>query len=193
MNERVKIEGFVTAWQEDEHGNREIVIPRTQNHFVDQGLRGLLSYILGSAFGAGTYKIYYAWSQSFQIYLGIDTTTSTAHNLTALINPIGTTPGTAPNITSGDGRSNPATGTWKAGWIAQWNPGTVSGTVGELALYLRPFTVITNEWFEVTPSTAYKDRLMVSRLSVADSDFSAVTIDTSKSFVAHWEIQISFA
>jgi hypothetical protein len=170
MNERVKIEGFVSIWEVGADGKKTILVDHKPNHFVDQGLKGLLSAML-CAFVSDTSKTVRAWSYDFATYLGKDTVTPTTHNLTALADPIGTAPGTAPNA-------------------AQWNPGTVSGTVSELALYLRPFTAITASWSQ---STTYDfPRAMISRLSVADGDFTGVAIDISKSFVVHWEIQISF-
>lgn len=190
MNDRVEIKGIVTAWQEDEDGNREIVIDHKENSFVDQGLKMLLSYLLGDNVRNDTTTYYKAQSWAFKIYLGSDTTTSTTHNLTALASPIGTAPGTAPNITSGEDRSNPSTGVWKAGWIGQWNPGTVTGTVGELALYFNAFSTITANWAGYGGNG--EPSVMISRLCKADSDFTQVTIDSSKSFVVHWELQVSF-
>jgi hypothetical protein len=189
MNERVKIEGFVTISQKDENGREEILAERKENHFVDTGLRGLLSYLLGN-----DYYNQNAWCKStpgnlyWRSYLGLDTVTPTTHNLTALVNPIGTAPGTAPGTIAGEDRSSPATGVWKMGLISIWSPGTVSGTVGELALYMAPFNSITAGWTDHDNTIS-----MISRLSVADGDFAGVVIDTSKSFVVHWEIQISFS
>lgn len=180
--DELKLTGKVSIWQ-GEGEDKEVKVDRAKNKWVDAGLRGLLSMLLMSRYNV------YAWAYEFQIYLGQDTTTATTHNLTALVDPIGAAPGTAPDTTSGEDRTNPATGTWHTAYIAIWDAGSVSGTVGEVALYLRPFTNITAEWVETLQT---KTRQMVSRCSVADGDFTSFSIDTSKSLTVYWEVQISY-
>jgi len=184
--DRIKIEGRVTVWQEDEKGNRIYLVKNARNHFVDAGLKGLVSALIGSKFSQ------YAWSYppAPRIYLGTDTTTTTTHGMTALASPIGTAPGTPPDSLSGANITNPSTGEWKTSFTAVWLAGSISGTVGEMALYLRPFNNLTPGWSE---GGVTKPEAMVSRLSVADGDFTAFTIDTSKSLTVEWELVITYA
>jgi hypothetical protein len=189
--DELKLKGRVTIYQ-GEGDEKEVIVNKAKNKWVDQGLKGLLSYLLGSFVRVNSGRAIYCWAYDFKTYLGRNTTTTTTHNLTALIDPIGSAPGTAPNRVSGKDRTNPATGTWHTAYIAVWDAGTVSGTVGEVALYLRPFTNITAQWI-LGPTNDYTFPLaMVSRCSVADGDFSPFTIDPSKSLTVYWEVQISY-
>jgi len=184
--DKVVIKGIVTVYQEDpETGERIYLVKDKENHWVDAGLKGLVSALIGKKIDQSK-----VWSEDFKMYLGTDTDTTTTHNLTALVSPIGSAPGTPPDHTSGCDISNPSTGVWETCFIAIWYAGSVSGTVGELALYLRAFDNLTPGWSE---SYSDKSLVMVSRLSVADGDFSAFTIDTSKSLTVEWKIRIEFA
>lgn len=184
--DELSLKGRVSIWQgEDE--DKEVKVDRAKNKWVDAGLKGLLSALIGSVFrGYDPYS--YAWARDFKIYIGQDTVTTTTHNLTALVDPIGSTPGTAPNSTSGEDRTNPATGEWHTAYIAIWDADSVSGTVGEVALYLRAFNNLTAGW----SSGSYLPLVMVSRCSVADGDFTQFSIDTSKSLTVYWEVMISY-
>ena len=187
--DKVVIKGIVTVYQEDpKTGERIYLVKDKENHWVDAGLKGLVSALIGDHVESGYVK---AWSYSPKIYLGTDTDTATGHNTTALVSPIGSAPGTPPDHTDGCDLSNPSTGVWEVCYIAIWYAGSVSGTVGEMALYLRPFTNLTPLW-SVDGSATF-DEAMVSRLSVADGDFSAFAIDTSKSLTVEWKIRIEFA
>lgn len=181
--DELSLKGRVSIWQ-GEGEEKEVKVERAKNKWVDAGLKGLLSALIGCRVTYCTF-----WANGFQMYLGQDTTTATAHNLTALVNPIGAAPGTAPNSTSGEDRSNPATGQWHTAFISIWDAGTVSGTVGEVGLYLRAFFDLTAGWIR----TSYTFPLaMISRCSVADGDFSPFSIDTSKSLTVYWEVYISY-
>lgn len=183
MADKLKIKGKVTIWQ-GEGEDKKIIVKEAPNKWVDQGLKGLLSALLCKTIGSPSYM----WTYQWKMYLGQDTTTATSHNLTALTDPIGSAPGTEPNTTYGENISNPATGEWKTAFVAIWNAGTVSGTVGEVALYLRAFDNMTAEW---TGSRTYP-RVMVSRIASADGSFSPFTIDTSKSLTVYWEVVMTF-
>ena len=108
--------------------------------------------------------------------------------MTALVSPIGTPPGTAPN--SKDGYlSNPSAGVWRVVYSATWDAGAISGTIGEAALYLTTvayFSFGDNDWF-----CNESDGRMVSRLASADGAFSAFVIDDTKPLTAIWTIELS--
>jgi hypothetical protein len=75
-------------------------------------------------------------------------------------------------------------------YLATWNAGAISGTVGEIALYLRALDNATFQWQasgNLQPSV-----VMASRLSSADLDFSSFVIDTTKPLTVEWKVQFSF-
>jgi len=187
----VVIKGLVTIWQEDpKTGERIYYVKNAENHWVDAGLKGLVSALMCYRYGFTSYSNPgYAWAYDFKIYLGTDTTQATYHNMTALASPIGTAPGTPPNHTDGADITNPATGQWKTSFIAIWYSGTLPAvSVGEAALYLGAFNNLTPGW----TGSATMPNVMVSRLSVADGDFTAFPIDVSKSLTVQWDIITQF-
>jgi len=186
----VVIKGLVTIWQEDpKTGERKYLVKNAENHWVDAGLKGLVSALIGGRVYASP-GTYYGWVNNFKIYLGTDTAQPTYHNMTALVSPIGTAPGTPPDHTDGADITNPATGQWKTSYIAIWYAGTLPAvSVGEVALYLKPFDNLTPRWDENALS---KSQVMVSRLSVADGNFTAFPIDVSKSLTVQWDILAEF-
>ena len=107
--------------------------------------------------------------------------------MTQLVSPIGAAPGTEPSSKSG-ALTNPSPGVWRIVYTATWDAGTVSGTVGEVALYL---TTVSSFIFGDSGWYCDGGKNMVSRLSVADGAFSAFTIDTNKPFTVTWTIEIS--
>lgn len=178
--EEINMEGRVTI----RNGDR-LICKNAKNHFVDAGLKGIISTIISSQ-ATGAIPI---WSNTWHIYLGQDTTTPTTTTMTELMSPIGAAPGTAPNnktITSiHDGTPD---GDWYAIWQARWNPGSISGTVGEAALYMCASTRTNFGW---AASSGYGE-VMVSRLSAADTDFSSFIIDTGKVLAVDWKIRFYF-
>ncbi len=192
LSDSIAIKGYVTIWQ-GEGKEKKIICERKENHWVDQGIRGLISALLGRYFKA--YRLggrISFWCYSVKTYLGTDTVTATTHGMTELTSPIGAPPGTGPNSVSGEDRTNPSSGTWKTSIVAQWFAGTVSGTVGELGLYMRPFTDLTPNWLRSSGLYGYP-RVMVSRLSEADADFSSFVIVPTKSLTVQWDLEVSFA
>jgi len=199
LSDGIAIKGYVTIWQ-GEGKEKRLICRRKENHWVDNGIKGLISALIGyrvrlrqTSYPPSSRGIYY-WSYSPAMYLGTDTVTATTHAMTALTSPIGTPPGTAQNSFTGENRTNPVSGTWKTAMIAKWYAGTVSGTVGELALYLRPFTNLTPNWeIYIDNSSITFSRVMVSRLSEADTDFSSFVIDPAYSLTVQWDLEASFA
>jgi hypothetical protein len=182
----ILVEGLVTVRQ----GKK--VIARARNHWVDQGLRGLISQIIWSLWNNASSSLTYAypWYNSWKMYLGSDTATPTTTTMTALTAPIGTAPGTSPNSQSASVKDGSTDGIWSVTYLATWNAGTVSGTVGEIALYLRALDNAAFQWQasgNLQPSV-----VMASRLSSADLDFSSFVIDTTKPLTVEWKVQFSF-
>jgi len=181
-SDTVNLTGSVTIYQEDDEGNREYITEKNENHFTDAMLKGLTSYLCCSTVTATT-----CWAYDAFIVLGLDTVTPTYHNMTGLYMPIGSGVGTAPNFTSGDGIFE-KNGAFYVDFISTWNKETVSGRVGELGLYLRPFVNI-NAMGTGTQSTP---QAMCSRLAAADDTFTPFYIDSSKSLTVVWEVSIDY-
>lgn len=191
--DEIQVKGYVTIWQ-GEGKNKKLIVARAENSVVDAGLKGLVSALACTAltFYSGGYL--YSWSYTPKMYLGSDVATVTIHEMAALVAPIGNAPGTAPNTITGIDRTNPSSGVWRTSFIAVWYAGTVSGVVGELGLYLRPFTDFTAGWSRgVTTSNYSYPSSLVSRLSSANEDFSSFVIDPSKSVTVQWDVEVSFA
>jgi len=184
-SERIRIQGRVTISQGDGE-KKEIIIDRAHNKWVKGGLKGLLSHFVLSDWVSDRQRGLSA--NALSIYLGTDTTTATTHDLTTLKTPIGTSPGTDANTKTGEGLTTISDGHHRIAYTAIFNPGTVSGTVGEVALYLGMPQDLTKYGVVDASFT----QVMVSRCSVADGDFSSFVIDTSKSLVISWEVFIAY-
>jgi len=165
-----------------------------RNHFVGTALQ-VLTYILLT--NCSDYNPYSGdtWIQPlhpYAIYLGTDTSTKTTISMTALVSPIGSSPGTGPNSFSQSSSTQLLSNGSADTFTATWNAGTVSGTIGEMALYA---DVITSPC--TGGQSGYQMGIgtsgMISRLSVADGDFSAFTINTSYPLVIAWTVQFLFA
>ncbi|MFA5149211.1 MAG: hypothetical protein WC491_08825 [Candidatus Omnitrophota bacterium] len=180
----ITIKGYVTIRQAD-----KVLAKCVRNHFVNGGLKGLISTLIHKNIQGTT--TWYNWYSDWKIYIGSDVDTPTNVSQTALVTPIGAAPGTAPNINSASIKSGAVDGIWSIKYIATWNAGTVSGTLGEVALYMRApdksdfgWTVTSN----YTPST-----VMVSRLSSAGLDLSSFIIDEDVPLTVEWTVQLAFA
>lgn len=135
------------------------------------------------------------WSlmtNGYQMYLGTDIITPTAYDTTALTSPIGIAPGTAPNTTGGT-VTNPSTAVYRILFSATWVPYTVSGTVGEMALYLRLMapTIQGFGWQRIGSVT--ESLRLASRLAVADGSMSSFAINNASPLTMNWTIQFSYS
>ena len=176
----IKIQGFVDIQNGDTH-------IKAKNKFTQSLLKHIMNFI--SCANNTTYVNMALGTFSYNMYIGTDTTTPTAYNTTVLTSPIGTSPGTGPNILSGSS-TNPLTGIFKVIVTATWNAGTVTGTVGEMALYLNAFDTL--QGFGWNAQATQTGNRLACRLAVADGDFSAFTINPSNPLIISWTIQLSF-
>lgn len=185
ISDTVKIKGFV------EIKNGDTII-KAENKFVQTTLQLIINWLsmthVPTNWNVGSYGPTYIYN----MYIGTDITTATLFNTSALISPIGTAPGTAPNAKGGV-TSNPSNGVFRIIITATWNAGTVSGMVGEMALYLNLLSAPTNlkvyGWSDVVQPTS---AVLASRLAVADGAFSPFTINTANPLTITWTIQLSF-
>jgi hypothetical protein len=156
---------------EIENGNTKI---KGRNHWVGTGLETLAAFI-GTGSGAGVSTTTSNW----YILLGTNTTTPTSVTMSALVNPILIQPNF--KLTAGNyygGSTNAVT----IKYTAVWFPGTVSGTIGEIGLYL---TLSGGVYPAGNPG-------MVSRLSAADNSFTAFTVNTSNALNVVWYINLVY-
>jgi len=157
---------------EIENGDTKI---RGRNHWVGTGL-GTLAAFIGSTSGASVNTATSNW----YILLGLDTTTPTNVTMSTLVNPIRIGPNY--KYIQGNYYSGSTTAV-SVIYTSVWYPGSVSGTIGEIGLYLT-LTGVT---------TPVGNPGMVSRLSVADNSFTAFTINTSLSLSVAWNINLVYA
>jgi hypothetical protein len=183
---RIAVRGYVTIRQGD-----RILAERVRNHFVNAGLKGLISTLIFS-FVYGSGSTWGNWYNDWNVYIGSDVSTDTNTEHTALESPIGAAPGTAPNSKSASLKNGAADGIWAATYLATWNAGTVSGTLGELALYMAAPDKDVFGWI-IGTSSYYPAAVMVSRLSSKDTDFSSFIIDDTKPLTVEWTVQLAFA
>ena len=199
---RIKVEGVVRIDQPG--GGAEA----GTNHFVDLGLQGLLSILAhrhiegGRSSGAGSAPImrWFLPGSFFNMFIGTDQVTVTTTGMSALVAPIGVGSGTAPNSKTQSAKDGTADGIWETEYTSIWDPGTVAGTIGEAALFTRLPQELAWGWtkFENMIPSGVDDpfipaTVMVSRLSVADTDIAAFLIDTNLSLRIRWTVRLSFA
>jgi hypothetical protein len=156
-----------------ENGENKVI---GRNHWVGQGIETIGGYLVGGASNGA----------ASTIYIGSDTTTATTVSMTALVNPIGTAPGTAPNSFSSSYSTNiDSTVPGKATYSATWNTGTVSGTLGEVGLYVKGYGGLSGSSYATNPALA-------SRLSAADGSFTAFTINTAAALTVTWIVSFVY-
>jgi hypothetical protein len=157
-----------------------------RNHWVTLGLQTIGSYLANTGNMYGGSAIMNS-TPYYYIYLGSDTSTPTTVSMTALVSPIGTSPGTKPNNTSISGAYySSSTTPVVLTYIATWNAGTVSGTLGEVGLYLNINT-------GGLTGTLFSGSGLASRLSAADGSFTAFTINTSAALTVTWTVSLVYA
>lgn len=192
LGDSIKITGDV------EIRNGDTII-KAKNKFVQTLLQHLTNIFSNNLLyaGGGGYSSD-GWTgplNNQNIYIGADTTTPTDYNTTALILPIGTVPGTAPNTIIGS-TSNPSNGVFRMTITATWIAGAVSGTVGEMALYLRLYPAGNLKPFgwSIVFGSPYSPAsvILVSRLAAADGAFSPFAINTANPLAITWTIGVSF-
>jgi len=212
FNREVKLRPFVLSstlrkirgkWRDGKYTGRIVITGSVEitngpkhagpyrNHFVNNALYALgyiiMTYIPSGNAAIGTFAPLYPNT----MYLGTNTAITTFPTMVGLVAPIGTPPGTGPHSFSSSYGS--ITNGYQVVYSATWNAGTVSGTIGEMALY----GTFTQTYYTGSLSSSINGwgthTGMLSRLSVADGDFSAFTINTSYPLVVVWTVQFLFA
>ena len=148
-----------------------------RNHWVGQGLETIGGYLVG---GAGN-------GAASNIYIGSDTIVPTTVSMTGLIVPIGSAPGTGPNTFNASYSINisstiPAT----VVYTAVWNPGTVSGTLGEVGLYLHGYGGLSGSTYATNPGLA-------ARIAVADGTLTPFVINPIDALTISWFVYFAYS
>jgi hypothetical protein len=163
------------------------------NHIVNDGLEGILRHITwtmeqGSGSRAGA-------SASFVIGFGSDTVTPTTATGTILVTPVSY----KPDSTSVVGVSKETEGQFRAVWRAIWNANHFgeNKTLGEIGLHLNAVkpsqeTDPPTKYSSYNPAN-YFDGDLISRVSVADGDFSTYTVDYTKPLTIEYWIRMTMS
>lgn len=185
MNDCINLGGQVTIYQEDDDGNRTYICKNKQNHFTNAMIKGMCSFLLGSYLYTSFGGVTYTCNTNPKMYLGTDLLTPTNASVTELISKINVAP-TITNVENlqmdNDNFNYKITSTWQHG--------SISGTIGELGLYLNPFTDVNINWYR-SGSYTYPVALC-ARYAVADGNMESFEIDTSKSLVIQWNIGVNY-
>lgn len=155
-----------------------------KNKLTKNLMLSLANYFSGNVVqdNYGTLNRDYTNPASIWMYLGTNTNTPTDNTTTALSNPIGG-PTKCTQIYSSAWSSGNA---YYVQWIGIFKPGTVSGTVGELGLYLWGKCNALN----AAGSTFARDATyLMARYAAADSEFTPFTIDPTKPVVIVWTLK----
>jgi hypothetical protein len=134
-----------------------------------------LAAFIGSTSGASVNTVTNNW----YILLGLDTKTPTNTTMPSLVNPIFIQPNF--KYINGNYYSG-STNAVSIKYTVAWLPGTVSGTIGEVGLYL---TLSGGTYPVGNPG-------MVARLSIADGSFTAFTVNTYNTLTVVWNINLVY-
>jgi len=170
ISDNLSIVGIVVI----ENGENKVI---GRNHWVGQGLETIGSFLAGGASNGATSNI----------YIGSDTLIPTTVSMTGLIVPIGSAPGTAPNTLNVSYSTNidsiiPGIVIYNA----TWNAGTVSGTVGEVGLYLQGYGGLSGSTYATNPGLG-------ARMAAGDGAFPPFVIDTSVALNVSWFIRFVYS
>ena len=187
VKDAVIIEGIVEITNGDTH-----IIAR--NSVVDQGLAALVSLMsITQLNGVGSVPAN-TWTTigGSSMRVGSDVVTSTNNATTLLSAPIGAGIGTAPN-TQSISNSTPAGGQWQVTYTSTWNAGTVSGTLGEVGLFMFIWTAAQGLQPAGGTSGNPVQNTLFSRMASADGKFVSFVINPAAAVNVTWVIKFTFA
>lgn len=164
----------------------------TDLKILNQGVYTIANFVAGTEETVNLWCPCVNWTQhnpsSYSgMVIGSDTTTNNTATMTALVSPIGSGVGTAAN-TASFSTYEAAVGDYRLYLTSVWNAGTVSGTVGEIGLYLAGHTTYTG----TTTMPSFTSKFW-ARLSHADGHFTSFSIDTGKNLTITWQIRFLFS
>lgn len=161
-----------------------------RNHFLNNGFRSiydiiLLTYINAYNKNDACTYYYYLPANSWYMRLGTDTTTVTDPTMDELTSLIAIAP-TSQQMFITDGTDD---GHYIITFRSIWATGTISGTVGEMGLYMRCGENINQHMYSSKYYTAITPPVkLVARMTCIDNDFSPIVIDETKPFIVDWNM-----
>lgn len=171
---------------------KPVVVVWTFKYTTDLKLLNIATCNLAGFTSANLFKNYlpsYGWtSKNSYMVIGSNTTTGNTASMANLVAPIGTSPGTKPN-TQSIANANPSPGVYNVTYTGTWNAGTVSGTCGEIGLYLYGLNSLSAFGSDWNLTTVY----LWLRLCHADGHFTAFTINASNNLTLAVTITFTFA
>jgi hypothetical protein len=178
-----KITGKVTIKCGD-----EVIVETQPNHMVNQGLKGLISFLsCSSYFGSGNNSIgCYGPNYGYTMRLGLDTTTTTVATTTELSNKLSVI---LPAVAIGSDAALKSTDYWVTRRTAIFSPGAYVGTIGEIGLYMNMPTTTTNKWSAT--NGMHSASILVARMSVGDGDFVSFDYPQDLTLTIEWELGVS--
>ena len=166
-------------------------IATTKGHIVSYGLISLINYMGGSMLS----NYQYCWMYSFavgnnavppnvpSIRLGTGNV-ATTQSTTSLSTPLTT----APNVVSGS-ITNPSNGLFKVICNATWNAGTLGApTIREAAIWVYGQNSIQSFGATYQANMLF----MADRISSADGDFAAFTVNSSKPLSCQYTLAVQY-
>lgn len=160
------------------------ILFKSKGHIVNQGLIGIINLMAISTIGLTSDLPSNAWAVAgMRVGTGVGVTVGT---MTTLVTEVAT----APNSVSG-ATASPAAGTYRVGWTATWNAGTLAAiTVTEIGLKLK--IIVALQAFGAVGVSATATSLF-SRLSSSDGDFVAFLVNVAVPLTIEWRLTFTFA
>ena len=186
VKDAIIIEGIVEITNGDTH-----II--ANNSVVNQGLAALVSIMSISGMLPNTSPAqFWLGAGNGSMRVGQDTVTPTQSTTTLLSAPIGAGLGTIPNSQT-ISNSNPVAGQWQVTYTSLWNAGTVSGTLGEVGLFLFIWTAAQGLQPAGGANVAPTTHTMFSRMASADGKFVSFAINAAVPLAISWVIRFTYA
>lgn len=165
----------IESWVEIRNGKTVI---KARNKFLDAMVKTLANYI---GFYVDDTMNLMNRNNNIKMKLGTDTTTPTTPSMTALVSDLNIDPDSK---TTAMGQVS--AGVYDITFTQTWNAGKIeNGTqIGEIGLYTTHACKTLN--------TLYQISALLTRLSSADGDFTAFTVDASVPLTIAYTIRLSY-
>jgi hypothetical protein len=180
---------------EGEGKNRKLRV-KSKGHIVNQGLIAVtnllswstITYAGSSNGGLSSYNFIPSGNSYIRLGTGGGATAGSTVSLSA---PVATVPSSQAGTTS-----SPQTGQYRISWTATWNAGSLTAiTVSEVGLSLAfgsSFSTLQSFGWSRS-NTTVESVMFFSRLSSADNDFTAFTVNTAVPLTIEWRLTFTFA
>jgi len=184
----VTIEGFFVIKQP----HRKPLVTGA-NHLTNKGLNGIIN-LIGDSYADKQYN-YVGTAWAYIISFGDDTVTPTTATMEYLASPVSYFPDAGADVI----KTKEADGQYRCVWKSQWFADHFSEdkVIGEVALHINAW----RDTGDLTPPIQaytnypilYFDAKIVSRVSVADGDFSIYEVNHAKSLTIEYWMRLKMA